>query len=337
MNARHCQVNGTGSALVVGLWMLAILSLTSLGLAYHSRLALRTSTLSRRRQEALYLCKAMASRAMAEIVKDTNEYDALNEPWSAHRSFQEEGWMSDLDVDERVWGAMEYEVWDESGKININTMPESYVANLVLLEPAQASSILDWVDRDDAPRPGGAESEYYMRLTPPRQPRNAALSSLDELLAVKGITPEIYLGEPEEEGEAPTTRFDRGLRAALTVHGDSQLININTAPAEVLAAISPRLSEETVERIVERVRGADEVPGTSDDAPFTALDELVDVYGISDFEVALLRAACDVKSSIFSIYCRASTREGTVVKTIRTVVRREPDSGAVRTLAWFEY
>ena len=121
------------------------------------------------------------------------------------------------------------------------------------------------------------------------------------------------------------------------MYGDSQAININTAPAEVLSAISPALNEDVVERIVERARGADGIPGTSDDDPFKTLEELPDVYGISDLEVAILRAACTVRSSVFSIYCRASSRDGSVVKTVRTVVQRNPESGAVRTLAWLEY
>lgn len=330
-----------GSALVVGLWMLAILSLTSLGLAYRGRLALKTSGLSARKQEALYLCKAMTNRAISELMKDENEFDALNEPWAAHRSFLEEGWGVELGVDEAAWQRIEYSVWDESGKINVNLMPENYIANLKILEPAQAAAILDWIDEDDTPRPGGAESEYYSRLNPPGVARNAAIANLDELLSAKGITPELYLHGPAgemQEGDINdgAASFRQGLRGFLTEYGDRQKININTAPAEVLAAISPALKEDTVEGIVERVRGADGVAGTADDEPFTNIDELESVYGISDYEASLLRAACSVQSNYFSIYCRA-TSIGGVTKSTRAVVGRDVESKKVWTVAWREY
>jgi general secretion pathway protein K len=338
---------GAGTALVVGLWLLAILSLSSLGMAYQVRLGARSSSMSRKRQEALYLCKAMTARATAALERDLNEYDARNEAWAAHHPFIEEGWLEDLGLDEKAWGRVEYSVRDESGKINVNVVGERYLWNLAILEPAWTSAILDWVDADDVPRPGGAESEYYARLTPPRLPRNAAVMALDELLAVKGMTPEFFLNGVEDLVEAPPEAadgsgdpagaFETGPRSVLTVYGDSGLININTARPEVLAAISPSLSEETVRGIAERVRGPDGLLGGSDDEPFESLDDLVTIYGITDLELALLRAACTVRSTVFSIHCRASSLDGSVTKTTHAVVERDAASGAARTLAWREY
>ena len=37
---------------------------------------------------------------------------------------------------------------------------------------AIADAILDWIDPDDAPRPFGAEAEYYQGLGVPYVPRN---------------------------------------------------------------------------------------------------------------------------------------------------------------------
>ena len=57
-----------------------------------------------------------------------------------------------------------------------------------------ADAILDWIDEDDQPRAYGAEESYYMGLTPAYRPRNGPLTSLDELLLVRGVTPELLYG-----------------------------------------------------------------------------------------------------------------------------------------------
>jgi DNA uptake protein ComE-like DNA-binding protein len=55
-----------------------------------------------------------------------------------------------------------------------------------------ADSILDWIDEDDDPRPFGAEAQYYSYDG--YEPRNGPIASLDELLMVNGVTPELLFG-----------------------------------------------------------------------------------------------------------------------------------------------
>ena len=57
-----------------------------------------------------------------------------------------------------------------------------------------ADAILDWIDADDTPRDQGAESEYYSGLQPAYVPRNAPPATIEELLLVKGVTPELLFG-----------------------------------------------------------------------------------------------------------------------------------------------
>jgi general secretion pathway protein K len=49
---------------------------------------------------------------------------------------------------------------------------------------------MDWIDQDDDERPQGAEEGYYRALTPPYGSRNGPMLFLEELLLVKGMTPE---------------------------------------------------------------------------------------------------------------------------------------------------
>jgi type II secretory pathway component PulK len=57
-----------------------------------------------------------------------------------------------------------------------------------------ADSILDWLDADDEPREYGAESDYYASLDPPYACKNGPLDTVEELLRVKGVTPQLLFG-----------------------------------------------------------------------------------------------------------------------------------------------
>jgi DNA uptake protein ComE-like DNA-binding protein len=57
-----------------------------------------------------------------------------------------------------------------------------------------ADAILDWIDADSTPRTNGAESEFYASLTPAYAPRNGPPVTIDELLSVRGVTPQLLFG-----------------------------------------------------------------------------------------------------------------------------------------------
>lgn len=93
---------------------------------------------------------------------------------------------------------------DESGKINLNSLSslgldEAQQLTLLMSLPDMteeiADAILDYLDEDDEVRLDGAEYDYYLSLVPPYEPKNGPLDSLDELLRVRGVTPELLYGE----------------------------------------------------------------------------------------------------------------------------------------------
>ena len=57
-----------------------------------------------------------------------------------------------------------------------------------------ADAILDWLDADDESRDFGAESDYYRSQSPGYEAKNGPLDSLDELLLIRGVTPELLFG-----------------------------------------------------------------------------------------------------------------------------------------------
>jgi type II secretory pathway component PulK len=93
---------------------------------------------------------------------------------------------------------------NESGKLNVNAilsyeLDEETAALMLLPIPGMtdelADSVLDWIDSDDERRLYGAESDVYQAMTPPYYAKNGPLESVDELLLVAGVTPELLYGE----------------------------------------------------------------------------------------------------------------------------------------------
>ncbi|HLQ45522.1 MAG TPA: hypothetical protein VK137_12375, partial [Planctomycetaceae bacterium] len=107
--------------------------------------------------------------------------------------------LAALNSDQAVFG-----LWDESGKLNLNTLPlekgQRKMARTQLLAlpgmtPQTADAILDWMDPDDDPSAYGAETSYYSARHPAYRPRQGRLTSLEELLLVRGVTRELLYGE----------------------------------------------------------------------------------------------------------------------------------------------
>lgn len=93
---------------------------------------------------------------------------------------------------------------NESSKINVNALPyydnwQPGSARQILLSLPQmteeiADSILDWVDADDEVREFGTEGSYYRGQSPAYDVKNGPMDSLDEMLLVRDVTPELLFG-----------------------------------------------------------------------------------------------------------------------------------------------
>jgi type II secretory pathway component PulK len=131
-----------------------------------------------------------------------------------------------------------YGVIDEASKINLNMIMKQdpsgqRLHDMLILLPNMtesiANSIIDWIDADSTPRDGGAEDDYYSALNPPYHCKNGPLDSLEELLLVQGVTPQLLFGndlnrngifDPEEDDGSGT--FNPGWSAFLTVYSREQ-------------------------------------------------------------------------------------------------------------------
>ena len=151
-----------------------------------------------------------------------------------------------------------YGVTDESSKFNINalfaldssgTILSNFLMTLPNMTEDIANSIIDWIDPDDDPRENGAESDYYSGLSPAYQAKNGPLDSIEELLLVKGVTPQLLYGNDQnrngqlDPGEDDGTGIpNQGWASYITVFSRErnvssqgvQRINVNSADLNAL-------------------------------------------------------------------------------------------------------
>jgi general secretion pathway protein K len=87
-------------------------------------------------------------------------------------------------------------VEDERGKVPLNLLGDEPARALFeelgatdRVLDTQTESLLDWRDDDDDTRSNGAEIDYYRRLG--IVPRNGELRSVEELMAIRGMTPTV--------------------------------------------------------------------------------------------------------------------------------------------------
>ena len=135
-------------------------------------------------------------------------------------------------------GTYSWSIAGEDGLVDVNGIQQRTVlANLLGkcgMEPGSdrdtvIDSILDWRDTDREHRLNGAEEDYYRGLDPPYSCKDGNLDVLEELLLVRGVTPELFFGKKERDRTTP------GLRDLLSVH--SFEFNPGAAPKAVLEAL----------------------------------------------------------------------------------------------------
>lgn len=266
--AAVCRFTERGMALLLVVATISVLSVVVISFSHRTR-----SSLAR----AFYYQDGAMLQAMAESGVDigisvlyddrlSSGYDALIEPWSRLENVE----LAPLFEQ----GSLRLRIDDLSGRFPINRLvpsageepgnrsAELFREMLVRLlsggdfavedeEQARiiADSITDWLDGDERPLPFGAENDYYLALTPPYPAKNGALETVDELLQVRGVTPEILYGSGEKSG----------LSEYITIHGRGR-INVNTAPLLLFKAMAPGISEEVLDAVEEFRTDAESAP-----------------------------------------------------------------------------
>lgn len=261
-------------------------------------------------------------------------------------------WAADFPEVPLENGTVKLVIRDEQSKINASNLANeagttmSYRIARQLLEsmgfqPDICDCLTDWVDPDSARRPYGAETfDYYSTLPKPRSAKNGPLDSIDEMLMIKGITPQIYYGlgggnpsldrdtvpdnmfvmplnlDPSQNadttvdmatvkiGREKSRAFPDYFRAhgAAEYNGELNKINVNTASFRVLSALTANMSDATVTEFI-RTRILH---------PFASGDEAAKALGITGDDV---KQYISVSSNLFSIKATGAFAGQTVTVT----------------------
>ena len=172
---------------------------------------------------AVLLAGADWARALLADDRRLGNVDHLGEPWALR--------LPPLPVEN---GELVGQIEDQQGAFNLNNLVTQGKINVAQLAhfrnllatlglPDQlADALADWIDEDGQPQPrDGAEDAYYLALDPPYVAANRPLIDVAELALVRG--------------------FDDNVRARLrpyvTALPGLAAVNVNTAPAEVIAAV----------------------------------------------------------------------------------------------------
>jgi general secretion pathway protein K len=244
-----------------------------------------------------------AARIVLRIDARDNQYDTLDEIWS----------RAALPITLGD-GEVSVTIEDEERKIDLNRLmlpngiaPDERrfavfqrLLDTLGIDRAVADAVVDWLDSDENPRVGGAESSYYQGLPNPYRAKNDLFDTIGEVRLVRGVTAEIF----------------EKLLPFVTV-SSSGMVNINTAPKEVLMSLSA--GTDLAEGGAIDAKTAEEIIQYRVDHPFTVASQIGNVSPfLRDlYARTLIRNILDVRSTYFHV--RSSGDVGGTVRTIDAI------------------
>lgn len=254
---------------------------------------------------------------LLKFLLPAKSYTSLHDPWA-----------KPLDIPEES-GSLRVTIEDESAKLSLNAIAgpngtfydetdptgsyygtaQRLFKKLKLPGSDLCDAVADWVDINDIPKPGGAETQWYNNRKPAYPAKNARFDTFEELALVKGFSSDVL----------------EKIRPFTTVYAESSSaapININTAPKEILISLDERISESIADQIIDYRKNT----------PFKNQAELVRVPGMERIATGL-QSRITAKSSIFRI--RAEAQVNGTTRVVENVISFA--QGTPLTLYWREY
>lgn len=291
-----------GSALLLVLWALLLLSAAVFGFAKWMQQDLQLHSESNRDFEARAMAHSGLALALHPLV--TKLTPGLQEDLGGGLGFN-------------------VKIVSEGGKLNIRWLIEgedprkldilrkwletrglNYNEREVFVD-----CLLDWVDADSAHRLNGVEDDgdYH----PPNRP----LQDVEEIAQIRG--------------SEPLTRTE-GWKEALTIYSQGP-IDLTAAEPELLRLI-PGFSEAQIQRFVQFRRGRDGIDGTIDDPEFKKLEDVRVFLGISPAQFKDLGLLISVKDQ--TLHITSEGRSGDAYRHVEVVVLKT--GGNPQILSWKE-
>lgn len=241
------------------LWVLMLLTVIVGEFCFTMRTRVNITSNFKESTQAYYIAVAGLNKAIEQIVRQeimppktvTVDEEPEEEPAP--------DWRINTDIAPMPFGNGEYEVRieNESGRININLANKGLLQTMLRgfdIDESEkdiiTDSILDWRDADRNHRLNGAEDDYYQSLPEPYESKDDDFDSIEELLFVRGVTPEIYYqGFENFVTVFPKNKNQRRTKRSKNKGFDYNQLNVNAIPAEMWAAL-PGITEELIEEIL---------------------------------------------------------------------------------------
>ena len=233
-----------GSALLMVLWLSAALSVIGFSLATTIRGETERTSTALDGLRSYYLAAAGVDRAALELLWGLQTPGARTIP---------EG--STQVVYHFASGDVRVEFIPETAKLNVNRAAMEDLIRLGMalgLDETGSDALAHAIDQARSAAAGGAAGLGLGRA-PSFQSAGASLQEIEELLAVPGITPELFYGtyvpQPDAAGGMRLMRR-AGLVDCLSVYGLHNQVDANTAQPAVLAAVG--MSPDAIAALVAR-------------------------------------------------------------------------------------
>ena len=237
--ARHLRTRQGGLALITAVLVVAMASVAATAMVVSQQRSLhRTGSLLHGIQVEEYAVAAEAwARVLLRRAGEENPYDALDQDWAQP--------LPPMMIE---GGGLQGRIHDEQGRFNLNNLVEGATENaaavlqfrrllrLLELDEQLVNALLDWLDPDiNARFPEGAEDDTYLGREPPYRAANRPLAHVSELRLVAGYDGEVVAR----------------LRPYVTALPQTTRLNVNTAPALLLATLVEDMGLVEVESLVQ--------------------------------------------------------------------------------------
>jgi len=236
-----------GGALLVVLWLSA--ALAAIGWSVATTVRAETERVGNAADglRAQYLASGAVDRGIQWMLwapEDNRNRDGTPKFWSYNQPRLYMAFPS---------GAAVVEMIPEQSKLNINNASPDELYKVVLAvsgSPATASqitaAIVDWRGPSGSPT---LFDQYYFSISPTFRSRHASLQDIEELLLVRGMTPELFYGNYVADTEGRL--YARGgLRDCFSIWGSNGPFDINSVSPALLESMgtAPGVAAAIVER-----------------------------------------------------------------------------------------
>jgi general secretion pathway protein K len=303
-------LNQRGAALLVVLWIFIFLLVVAFDFSASVREEATAAHRYSDETQGYYFALAGFERGVYELLQQATERDPLK--------IRKRTDIFDGSWQEEALGGGTFRVrWvDEGGKININRVSEEILrrvlTHLGVEEPGKTilvDSIMDWRDPDDLHRTNGAENEYYRSLMPAYTAKNGPFDTVEDLLWVRGMTPELFYGWAAARGNSEETAPKLALRDIFTVDSAIDRVNLRTASAEVIHALTGMPLEKGRQFVEERKKLSEKT-----------LADLLPLLGIGAGNEALQQFVF-ANPTVVTIEAEGQPRESRASRRIKGIVR----------------